>query len=626
MKGLYQKYLDNLVEGQVLAKKNLHLSESDQDSLLEQIQLNSQRAYQLRLENEDLLSRILYDRRCEDLTAEDVDELTEFVDELFAFASQNDIGTAYKIHQLLYDYAVYKGDFDLQCRQLYNLGTILYYLNPQMSELGINLFGNRVTDYFLQGAKPLERLSEIKNPETQGYILRSLSNIYISNESTTSPHQPGIPFDISASYSTFMKYFDRLMEIYNNPILRETCPDFPWEKAIYNLHFNRSQTFLDVFDPCEPDVLAGVLESSQYVYNHQEQLASFNNNTVEAHILHLYATSRWQAGQISTTELADILIDLINSGDPDDFSDTGITINLQMPLYLECAHRRMEPEDRARYDATVQRIIENTYDYLRRAPNNEFSNIVTGAVNERMRQRFQLKQPLDTHLFDTLLFCHPPTYIHVRIAAALSRRLYIQMARTMPEKLIGLCGIHDPETIRHNALDLGDHIYQCTLYHDVGKIMLLEYIGIYGRKLLDEEFAAIKLHPIIGAMLLSNTDPQEMAIIAKHHHRFYNEQGGYPADCPPCPPEYKPIVDIVTVADSIEAATDNIGRCYSSAKTFNQIIDELRRESGTRYSPDVVALFDDAEFAQSVERSLQEDRKHVYFSVYGKEGHINHTE
>lgn len=618
MKGLYQKYLDNLAEGQVLAKKNLHLHETDKDALLEQIRLNSQRAYQLRLENEELLSHILYNRKCEDLTEEDVEDLKEFVNELFAFVYQNDTGTAFKIHQLLYDYAVYKGDFDLQCRQLYHLGTNLYYLNPQMSELGINLFGKRITDYYLEGAKPLEKLCEIENPETQGYVLRSLSNIYVSNESTTSPHHPGTSYEISDSYGTFMKYFDRLMEIYNSPVYREACPDFPWDKAIYNLHFNRCQTFLDVFDDCAPDVLAGVLESSTYVYNHQEQLANFNNNTVEAHIVHLYATSRWQAGQITTTELADILIDLINSGDPDDFTDTGITINLQMPLYLECAHHRMDKEDFDRYAPVVQDIIDRTYEYLHRAPSNEFSNVVTGAVSERMRQRFQLKQPLDAHLFKTLLLCHSPTYIHVCVTASLSRRIFIQMARTMPEKLVGLYGISTPEAIRRNALTLGEHIYQCSLYHDVGKIMLLEYIGVYGRKLLDEEFDAIKLHPTIGAMLLSNTEPKAMAVIAKYHHRFYNQQGGYPSDCPPCPAEYKPIVDILSVSDSIEAATDDIGRSYAFAKTFSQIIQELRKEAGTRYSPEVVSVFDDKDFCDSVERSLQEERQHAYFSVYGK--------
>lgn len=620
MKTLFQKYLNNLTEGHALAKANFHSVQSDKNTLLEEIRQSSSRAYQLRQENEELLNRFLFSRKADDLSEQDAEDLQEFADELFAFVYQNDSGIAYRIHQFLYDYAVFKGDFDLQCRQLCQLGVNLYYLNPQMPEISVNLFGRQVTDYFRKGAEPMPRLAEIKNPDTQAYVLRCASNIYVSNEETICRHQPGTPYSIEESYPAFRKYYDKLMEIYHSEKLRDLCPDFPWEKAIYNLHINRCQTYMDLFLGNDQTVLQDILESAQYVYNHQEQLENFSNNTVEAHIVYLYNTSRWQAGLISATELADILVDLIESGDTGDYSDNGITINLQIPLYLECVYLRMNEAEQALYSPKFAQIFEQTYDYLRHAPRNEFSNVVTSAVGEGIRLRYQLKQPVEDHLFNALLFCHPPTYIHVRVAAAISRQLFLRMAETVPEKLIGLYGITRAEDIRQRARELGDHIHRCSLYHDVGKVMLLEFISIYGRKLLDEEFSAIKLHPVIGSALLSFTEPCEMAVIAKYHHRFYNEQGGYPENCPPCPKEYKAIVDIVTVCDSIEAATDDIGRCYSAAKTFPQIISELRREAGTRYSPDVVALFDDETFSAEVAELLQEERRHAYISIYGRGG------
>lgn len=620
MRTLFQMYLNNLTEGHTLSKANFHSVQSDKNVLLEDIRQNSSRAYQLRLENEELLSRFLYSRKVEDLSEQDVEDLKEFADELFAFVYQNDSGVAYRIHQFLYDYAVFKGDFDLQCRQLCQLGVNLYYLNPQMPEISVNLFGKQVTDYFLKGAEPLDRLAEVKDPATQGFILRCASNTYVSNEETICRHQPGTPYDIADSYPAFRKHYAKLMEIYNSKDLRSLCPDFPWEKAIYNLHINRCQTYLDLFFENKPDILQDVLESARHVYSHQEQLANFSNNTVEAHIVYLYNTSRWQAGQISTTELADILVNQIESGDPDDYSDNGITLNLQLPLHLECVYLRMNAAEQTQYGPKFAEISNRAYDYLRRAPRNEFSNVVTSAVGDGIRLRYQLKQPVEDHLFNSLLFCHPPTYIHVRVAAAVSRRLFLRMAETTPEKLTGIYGITDAETIRDRAQEFGNQIHRCSLYHDVGKILLLEFISIYGRKLLDEEFSAIKLHPVIGAALLNFTEPHEMAIIAKYHHRFYNEQGGYPENCPPCPREYKAIVDIVSVSDSLEAATDDIGRCYSAAKTFPQIIDELRREAGTRYSPDVVALFDNDEFSAEMAALLQEERHRAYLSIYGRGG------
>ena len=59
-----------------------------------------------------------------------------------------------------------------------------------------------------------------------------------------------------------------------------------------------------------------------------------------------------------------------------------------------------------------------------------------------------------------------------------------------------------------------------------------------------------------------------LALAALYHHCYYNGKGGYPNDVPSCPPEIKGIVDALSVADSLDAATDNIGRCYNLAKPF----------------------------------------------------------
>ena len=52
--------------------------------------------------------------------------------------------------------------------------------------------------------------------------------------------------------------------------------------------------------------------------------------------------------------------------------------------------------------------------------------------------------------------------------------------------------------------------------------------------------------------------------------------------------------------DSLDAATDNIGRCYNLAKPFRTLLEELRAQSGTRYAPNVVALFEDERFCQQL--------------------------
>ena len=71
-------------------------------------------------------------------------------------------------------------------------------------------------------------------------------------------------------------------------------------------------------------------------------------------------------------------------------------------------------------------------------------------------------------------------------------------------------------------------------------------------------------------------------------------------------------MDALSVADSLDAATDNIGRCYNLAKPFRTLLEELRAQSGTRYAPNVVALFEDERFCQQLAENTDAERKRVY--------------
>ena len=146
--------------------------------------------------------------------------------------------------------------------------------------------------------------------------------------------------------------------------------------------------------------------------------------------------------------------------------------------------------------------------------------------------------------------------------------------------------------------------------------MLLSYVGLYSRRLLDEEFACIKLHPLFGYGLLMSVGMGDMASVAYYHHRAYDRSGGYPCHEAECPPSVRVMVDIITVVDSLDAGTDNIGRSYAAAKTFTGLVGELRQWSGTRYAPAVVALFDDPDFCKETEQFLLESRRKSYVEAY----------
>ena len=147
--------------------------------------------------------------------------------------------------------------------------------------------------------------------------------------------------------------------------------------------------------------------------------------------------------------------------------------------------------------------------------------------------------------------------------------------------------------------------------------MVTMYVGNNSRRLLDEEFVCVQWHAAFGYALLCKIGHKgDLALVVFYHQTYYDGQGGYPKDQPPCPKNMKPIVDALTVADSLDAATDNIGRCYTAAKPLEKLIEELRAQKGSRYAPAVVELFDDPDFCTEFRRKLYVSRQSVYLEVY----------
>ena len=76
------------------------------------------------------------------------------------------------------------------------------------------------------------------------------------------------------------------------------------------------------------------------------------------------------------------------------------------------------------------------------------------------------------------------------------------------------------------------------------------------------------------------------------------------------------MTDVITVADSVDAATDNIGRCYAKGVSLMELVGQLRAQSGTRYAPFVVELLDDESLLARIADTLHTRRRQIYDEVY----------
>lgn len=125
--------------------------------------------------------------------------------------------------------------------------------------------------------------------------------------------------------------------------------------------------------------------------------------------------------------------------------------------------------------------------------------------------------------------------------------------------------------------------------HDIGKIAIDDAILNKPGKLDDKEWEQIKRHPEIGYRILS-TSPEYAEIaqdILSHHERYDGK--GYPRGIKG---ESIPIrARIITVADSYDAMVSE--RPYRKPLTHKEAIEEIRRNLGTQFDPNIGKLFID---------------------------------
>jgi putative nucleotidyltransferase with HDIG domain len=132
-----------------------------------------------------------------------------------------------------------------------------------------------------------------------------------------------------------------------------------------------------------------------------------------------------------------------------------------------------------------------------------------------------------------------------------------------------------------------ENVKICSLLHDIGKICIpetvLEKVDIF----TDDDMKIMKEHPLHGARILSSIRQFENIVPAiRHHHEYYNGCGypdGLSGESIPF------IARILSVADAYDAMTTN--RHYRKAMDLSDAIEELKRNAGIQFDPQIVEAF-----------------------------------
>lgn len=128
-------------------------------------------------------------------------------------------------------------------------------------------------------------------------------------------------------------------------------------------------------------------------------------------------------------------------------------------------------------------------------------------------------------------------------------------------------------------------VYLASMLHDIGKIGVPDDLLNHPGKLSEEEMERVRHHVQLGASMLEVLGEMHPIVpLIRHHHEAFDGTG-YPDGLAG---EDIPLISrIIAVADIYDAMTSD--RPYRTRRSHEQTVEEIRRVSGTKLDPRVVA-------------------------------------
>ncbi len=137
-------------------------------------------------------------------------------------------------------------------------------------------------------------------------------------------------------------------------------------------------------------------------------------------------------------------------------------------------------------------------------------------------------------------------------------------------------------------------IYLTGLLHDIGKMGIDEVVLRKKGKLTEQELNQMRMHPSIGAAILSEIKQMHDIVPGVMHHHERSDGKGYPSGI--VGGQIPLTAKIVGLADSFDAMTSK--RTYREAMTIEQALAEIKRGLGTQFDEEVGGMFVNSDIYQ----------------------------
>ncbi len=407
--------------------------------------------------------------------------------------------------------------------------------------------------------------------------------------------------------------------ILNDPFYRENLPGYDWNSYEFRIYYYGSFLAYSLL----PERIAK--EAYAYAQKAVDFLSHCTNEAIlltvgieqEQSLLYMASV---QARYTPAREACDFFYRAFEERNKNDHSFIGIDQNLDTASsYLNVAKIMKLELTEKDYDRFYE-IEKSTLDYLYHVPksSDKYLKCITLFINlPTYFQEVPNAMTMEEFCVSAFAAIHPPTYVHINMVARFAECMTRHLLQGRPELFIGFPGCTTVEQVNAAKDRIIYYAYHSALCHDIGKMFIIDTISMYGRNLLDDEFSIIKNHPVIGATIaMEHPSTREYVDVIKGHHIWHDCSRGYPSGFDTFKSPYKTIIDIVLVADCLDAATDTVGRSYSKGKTLDDFEKEIQEGSGTHYAMFIVDLFKQPGFREDITYLLSEGRQKLYCETF----------
>lgn len=576
----YQRAYLRALEEIVALNARPPLLPPDGAALLARQRARAERSRAIAAENTALLRQELFSvlDGISAASEEEIVHLEEFAQALSGMgADQPDLVLQYTIRCALLVYARKWDRRDLLIRQLYGAGLALFYMQEIVGRSGRSRYLWQMGLLFGEAASYIKHYDEIADPETRGYIHRSMGNLSLAYGGPT-----------LEDARRKLNAVRRSLRIMTDPVYQAKTPSLPWDRYIYVSHQERSSA-LNVLRAgiSDPLLLQEVMESAQYVREYQE--ADCQRRGVKPMVRWRmgYEAAQYHCGIRPLGDLLRWLEETYLERDEGDYSEDGVYHNLAIPaLYAE--YLSQNPEHRMNKKEVLSHMYRRVLQYVRRAPERQAGELLMKYLLAFLQRFVEYPDGLQAKdaLLQLLACRHPDAYVFARLTGWLTRRMAEQALEESPEVLLGVLECSTAEELLSRREAVLALAHDSGLLHDVGELAFSTQILRTGRSWLEEEREMYRYHVYVGETLLERSPSTRLcAPAALGHHRYYDGSGGYPAEYVPSANPNRVVTEFVGAAAHFIRLTGDAGPLNERQLAPAQALARIVPASGVQFSP-----------------------------------------